>query len=89
MTAAARSPVVALGLLTFGSGRCEVTVVTLTDVGRRDPMPIIRVYLERGVSVVAALSRVLEPEELAAFVPGVARCPDVAWIAAAQDGASA
>ena len=74
--------IVALGLLRFSPGRTEVEIVPLNAAGRADPVAAARAYVQRGTPIVAALSRHLIAEELAAYVPGVARCPDVEWIAA-------
>ena len=89
MNTPVKRPIVALGLLTFKEGKpgqVEVQVVSFRDE-RVDPVVLARAYVERGVSIVAALSKAIEPEELAAYVPGVSRNPHVEWIAAVQDGA--
>lgn len=75
-------PIVALGLLTYArGGKVAVRVVPLLE--GEDPRAAAEVLVRyQHADVVAALTRVLDVAELAKYVPCVARCPDVAWIAA-------
>ena len=83
-----RRPIVALSLLTFSPGQIKVQIVPLNSREAADPIAAARVCTESGVSVVAALSRLVTVEELSEYVPGVAACPDVEWIATDTANAS-
>lgn len=50
-----------------------------------DAEQIARLCIQSGkAEVVGALRRRIEPAELAPYVPGIARSPDVLWICALQ-----
>lgn len=75
--------IVALAICKHMAQGVSVQVIPLLD---EDAKAACRHIFEMGYAdVIGALTKQVSVQHVAAFVPGIARCPEVAWIAVREE----